>query len=238
MPSQCSSPRIPHSYSPYPHHHTANINHLHDILNDPDLRPTIDNLIDQLENQAIQIPLYIHDTLQFNIHMLHQQRRILANIIDTHSASLQAFHSMMAQNHRSEHLHNDQSRFFLNVALRHGAADILSQFFKDVPTDISSDSSPPPIAIPNLETHPSGSPENPITIVDDSEDQFIEVLETTIQTSPTSSQSSNHGHGSADWDTQVLPFGLHTIQISPRPVICILCSDIGHNQFTCPYPSD
>ncbi|THH01639.1 hypothetical protein EW145_g6877 [Phellinidium pouzarii] len=186
MPSQRSSPCIPHSYSPYPHHHSANINHLRDILNDPDLRPAIDNLIDQPENQAIQIPL----------------------------------------------------RFFLNAALCHGAADILSQFFKDVPTDISSDSSPPPIAIPNPETHPSGSPENPISIIDDSEDQFIEVSETAIQTSPTSSQSSNHEHGSADRDTQVLPFGRHTIRISPRPVICILCGDIGHNQFTCPYPSN
>ncbi|THH01492.1 hypothetical protein EW145_g6903 [Phellinidium pouzarii] len=177
MPSQRSSPRIPHSYSPYPHHHSANINHLRDILNDPDLRPAIDNLIDQPENQAIQIPLYIHNTLLFNIHALHQQRRILANIIDTHSASLRAF------------------------------PDVLSQFFEDVPTDISSDSSPPPIAIPNPETHPSSSPENPISIVDDSEDQFIEVSETAIQTSPTSSQSSNHEHGSADRDTQVLPFG-------------------------------
>ncbi|THH04492.1 hypothetical protein EW145_g5478 [Phellinidium pouzarii] len=96
----------------------------------------------------------------------------------------------------------------------------------------------PPIAIPNPETYPSGSPENPISIVDDSEDQFIEVSETAIQTSPTSSQSANHEHGSADQDTQVLPFGQHTIRISPRPVICILCGDIGHNQFTCPYPSD
>ncbi|THH03186.1 hypothetical protein EW145_g6454, partial [Phellinidium pouzarii] len=182
MPSQRSSSRIPHSYSPYPHHHSANINHLRDILNDPDLRPAINNLIDQPENQAIQIPLYIHDTLLFNIHALRQQRRILANIIDTHSASLRAFH---------------------------------------VPTDISSDSSPPPIAIPNPETYPSGSPENPISIVDDSEDQFIEVSETAIQTSPTSSQSANHEHGSADRDTQVLPFGQHTIRISPRPVICI-----------------
>ncbi|THG98297.1 hypothetical protein EW145_g7449 [Phellinidium pouzarii] len=238
MPSQRSSSRIPHSYSPYPHHHSANINHLRDILNDPDLRPAIDNLIDQPENQAIQIPLYIHDTLLFNIHALRQQRRILANIIDTHSASLRAFRSMMAQNHRSEHIHNDQSRFFLNAALCHGAADVLSRFFEDVPTDISSDSSPPPIAIPNPETYPSGSPENPISIVDDSEDQFIEVSETAIQTSPTSSQSANHEHGSADRDTQVLPFGQHTIRISPRPVICILCGDIGHNQFTCPYPSD
>ncbi|THG95773.1 hypothetical protein EW145_g7898 [Phellinidium pouzarii] len=181
----------------------ANINHLRDILNDPDLCPAIDNLIDQPENQAIQIPLYIHDTLLFNIHALRQQRRILANIIDTHSASLRAFRSMMAQNHRSEHIHNDQSRFFLNVALRHGAADVLSRFFEDVPTDISSDSSPPPIAIPNPETYPSGSPENPISIVDDSEDQFIEVSETAIQTSPTSSQSANHEHGSADRDTQL-----------------------------------
>ncbi|THG98032.1 hypothetical protein EW145_g7498, partial [Phellinidium pouzarii] len=110
---------------------------------------------------------------------------------------------MMAQNHRSEQLHNDQSRFFLNAALRHGAADVLSQFFEDVPTDISSDSSPPPIAIPNPETYPSGSPENPISIVDDSEDQFIEVSETAIQTSPTSSQSANHEHGPANQDTQL-----------------------------------
>ncbi|THG98575.1 hypothetical protein EW145_g7402 [Phellinidium pouzarii] len=218
MPSQCSSPRIPHSYSPYPHHHLANINHLCDILNNPDLCPAIDNLIDQPENQAIQIPLYIHDTLLFNIHALRQQRRILANIIDTHSASLRAFHSMMAQNHRSEHLHNDQSRFFLNAALHHGAADVLSQFFEDVPTDISSDSSPPPVAIPNQETHPSGSPENPISIIDDSEDQFIEVLETAIQTSPTSSQSSNHEHGSADQDTQL---EMHYLSLS-IPVVQFL----------------
>ncbi|THH02969.1 hypothetical protein EW145_g6642 [Phellinidium pouzarii] len=192
MPSQRSSPCIPHSYSPYPHHHSANINHLCDILNDPDLRPAIDNLIDQPKNQAIQIPLYIHDTLLFNIHALRQQRRILAKIIDTHSASLQAF------------------------------PDVLSQFFEDVPTDISSDSSPPPIAIPNPETHPSGSPENPISIVDDSEDQFIEVSETAIQTSPTLSQSANHEHGSADRDTQV-------VQSAYRRIWVIVGMDCSEN---------
>ncbi|THH03601.1 hypothetical protein EW145_g6154 [Phellinidium pouzarii] len=114
---------------------------------------------------------------------------------------------MMAQNHQSEHLHDEQSQYFLNVALHHGAADLLSQFFEDVPTDISSDSSSPPLIIPNSETCPSGSPENPITIVDNTEDQFYEVSETAIQTSPTLSQSSNHEHGSVDQDTQVLPFG-------------------------------
>ncbi|THH00882.1 hypothetical protein EW145_g7017 [Phellinidium pouzarii] len=61
---------------------------------------------------------------------------------------------------------------------------------------------PPPLAVANPDSHPSGSPENPITIVDDTEDQFIEVSETAIQTSPTSSQSSTHGHGSADRNTQ------------------------------------
>ncbi|THH01352.1 hypothetical protein EW145_g6936 [Phellinidium pouzarii] len=94
---------------------------------------------------------------------------------------------MMALNHRSEHLHNEQSEFFLNAALHHGAAEVLSQFFEDVPTDISSDSSPPPVVIPNPETHPSGSPENPITIVNNTEDQFYEVSEMAVQTSPTSS---------------------------------------------------
>ncbi|THH05054.1 hypothetical protein EW145_g5084 [Phellinidium pouzarii] len=96
------------------------------------------------------------------------------NIIDTHAASLCAFRSMMALNHRSEHLHNEQSQFFLNVTLCHGAADLLSQFFEDVPTDTSLDSSPPPLIIPNSKTHLSSSPENPITIVDDMEDQFYE----------------------------------------------------------------
>ncbi|THH09845.1 hypothetical protein EW145_g1745 [Phellinidium pouzarii] len=207
MPSQRSSSRITHSHSPYPRHHSANINHLHDILNNPDLRPAINDLIDQPENHAVQIPLYIHDTLQFNITLIHQQRQILMNIIDTHTATLHAFQSMLDLNHQSKELHNEQSHFFLNAALRFGAAEVLSQFFEDIPTDISSDSSPPPVVIPNSEMRPSGSPENPITIIDDMEDQFIEVSETAIQTSPTSSQSSTHGHGSVDRNTQVLPFG-------------------------------
>ncbi|THG94663.1 hypothetical protein EW145_g8099 [Phellinidium pouzarii] len=101
----------------------------------------------------------------------------------------------MTQSHQSECLHNEQSLFFLNAALHHGAADTLAQFFEDVDTDISSTGSPPPLAVANPDSRPSGSPENPITIVDDTEDQFIEVSETAIQTSPTSSQSSTHGHG-------------------------------------------
>ncbi|THH00426.1 hypothetical protein EW145_g7085 [Phellinidium pouzarii] len=113
----------------------------------------------------------------------------------------------MTQSHQSEHLHNEQSLFFLNAALHHGAADTLAQFFEDVDTDISSTGSPPPLAVANPDSRPSGLPENPITIVDNTEDQFIEVSETAIQTSPTSSQSSTHGHGSADRNTQVLPFG-------------------------------
>ncbi|THG94005.1 hypothetical protein EW145_g8231 [Phellinidium pouzarii] len=238
MPVQRLNPRTTRSHSPYPQHHIANIRHLRDILNNPLLRPTIDEIINQPENHNIQIPLYIHDVLQLDINSIRQQRRILANIIDTHAASLRAFRSMMTQSHQSECLHNEQSLFFLNAALHHGAADTLAQFFEDVDTDISSTGSPPPLAVANPDFHPSSSPENPITIIDDTEDQFIEVSETAIQISPTSSQSSTHGHRSADRNTQALPFGRHTIRVSPRPVICILCGDIGHNQFTCPYPSD
>ncbi|THH05427.1 hypothetical protein EW145_g4805 [Phellinidium pouzarii] len=210
MPSQCLSSRITHSYSPYPCHHSANINHLHNILNNPTLCPAIDNIINQPEHHAIQIPLYIHDVLQLDIDSILQQRRILKNIIDTHTASLHAFQSMMTQNHQSECLHHEQSQFFLNAALHHGAAETLSRFFEDVDTDISSNGSPPPLVIPNTETHPSGSPENPITIVDNTEEQFYEVSEVAIQTSPTSptpSDLSNHGCHSLDLDTQVLPLG-------------------------------
>ncbi|THH03088.1 hypothetical protein EW145_g6541 [Phellinidium pouzarii] len=207
MPVQRLNPRTTRSHSPYPQHHIANIRHLRDILNNPLLRPAIDEIINQPENHNIQIPLYIHDVLQLDINSIRQQRRILANIIDTHTASLHAFQSMMTQSHQSERLHNEQSLFFLNAALHHGAADTLARFFEDVDTDISSTGSPPPLAVANPDSRLSGSPENPITIVDDTEDQFIEVSETAIQTSPTLSQSSTHGHGSADRNTQVLPFG-------------------------------
>ncbi|THH04933.1 hypothetical protein EW145_g5165 [Phellinidium pouzarii] len=241
MPSQRPSSCITHSYSPYPHHHSANINHLHNILNNPTLCPAIDNIINQPEHHAIQIPLYIHDVLQLDIDSILQQRQILKNIIDTHTTSLHTFQSMMTQNHHSEHLHHEQSQFFLNAALCHGAAKTLSQFFEDIDTDISSNSSPPPLAIPNTETCPSGSPENPITVDNDIEEQFYEVSEAAIQTLPTSpspSDSSNHRCHSIDLDMLELPLGQHTIWVTPRAEICIICGDVGHNQFTCPYPSD
>ncbi|THH11094.1 hypothetical protein EW145_g880 [Phellinidium pouzarii] len=143
MPVQRLYPRTTCSHSPYPQHHIANIRHLHDILDNPLLRPAIDEIINQPKNHNIQIPLYIHDVLQLDINSIRQQRQILANIIDTHAASLRAFWSMMTQSHQSEHLHNEQSHFFLNTALHHGAADTLAQFFEDVDTDISSTGSPP-----------------------------------------------------------------------------------------------
>ncbi|THG95305.1 hypothetical protein EW145_g7982, partial [Phellinidium pouzarii] len=172
--------------------------------------PPLDTIINQPENHTIQIPLYIHDVLQLDINSILQQRQILKNIIDTHTASLCTFQSMMTQNHHSEHLHNEQSQFFLYAALHHGVAETLSQFFKDIDTDISLNSSPPPLAIPNTETCPSGSPENPITIDDDIEEQFYEVSEAAIQASPTSPSPldlSNHGCRFLDLDTQVLPLG-------------------------------